>query len=418
MTSIDRAVHSLLLFTLLILATAAGGAVRPLAAPEAVPKRFADPARPLKRVPHTLAIGKGRTITLDLPEGFNITVAAEGLRRVRFMAKSPDGRIFGTDMYDRTDNRKGTIYILSDFDPFAGTFGKITPYLTHLRNPNSIAFHTDAGGQQWLYVALTDSLRRYRYRNGDNAPSSPPQLLATFPDYGLSYKYGGWHLTRTIAIGSNGRLYLSVGSSCNACEEKEEVRASIIEMDLDGKNQRRYASGLRNAVGLKFIDGSLYSTNMGADHLGDNRPEDQMHLIREGTNYGWPYCYQYHGKIWADPKFGSSPKRVDPSRVPLAFSTFLAHSSPLGFDYFDATSTSADLENSFLVALHGSSKLSLRHGYTVARVRKGEPTLDFISGFLRSGKVYGRPADVLRIGADAFLVTDDYAGVVYYVRRK
>ena len=66
-------------------------------------------------------------------------------------------------------------------------------------------------------------------------------MLATFPDYGLGYKYGGWHLTRTIAVGGNGKIYVSVGSSCNACEEKEAVRASILEMDADGKNQRHFA---------------------------------------------------------------------------------------------------------------------------------------------------------------------------------
>src|SRR6185295_17337028 len=103
---------------------------------------------------------------------------------------------------------------------------------------------------------------------------------------------GGWHLTRTILIGGNGKLYVSVGSSCNACEEKEEVRASILEMDSDGQNQRPFAHGLRNAVGLRWANSSLFATNMGSDHLGTEKPADTMYRIKEDGNYGWPYCYQ------------------------------------------------------------------------------------------------------------------------------
>jgi len=76
------------------------------------------------------------------------------------------------------------------------------------------------------------------------------------------------------------------------------------------------------------------------------------------------------------------------------------------------------LKNSFLVALHGSSDLKLKRGYRIMRVRGRGLPQDFINGFLQNGKVYGRPVDVMKVGADAFLFTDDYAGVVYYVFRK
>src|SRR5262245_61642467 len=204
------------------------------------------------------------------------------------MARSPDDRIFVTDMYNLSDNKRGVVYILEDFDPETRQFKKLTKYLTGLRNPNSVAFYTDETGTNWFYLALTDRLVRYRYEAGSIAPSGEPDVLATFPDYGLGYKYGGWHLTRTVVVG-DGKIYVAVGSSCNACEEKEEVRASILEMDPDGKNQRHYARGLRNAVGLKWLDDRLFVTNMGADHLGLNRPADTMGPIKEGTNYGWPY---------------------------------------------------------------------------------------------------------------------------------
>jgi glucose/arabinose dehydrogenase len=380
----------------------------------------------LKLIPHRIELERGRSFDLNLPEGYEISVAAQGLKRVRFMTKSPDDRIFVTDMFNLADNKKGAVYILEGFDPKTRSFSRVTPYLTGLRNPNSVAFYKDRGGIDWLYLALTDRLLRYRYSFGEDAPSDPPEVLATFPDYGLNYKYGGWHLTRTIAIGGNGKIYVSVGSSCNACVETEKVRATILEMDPDGKHQRAFASGLRNAVGLRFVDGNLYATNMGADHLGPKRPADTMYLVKEGVNYGWPYCFQSGSKVFPDPKFNRSSKKLDCRAVPSALAAFDAHSSPLGFQYFDTGKGNgkgnAELDGNFLVALHGSTTKSLGRGYRVVKVsgQVGRQRLpeDFVTGFLESGKVHGRPADIMSFGKNAFLLTDDNAGVVYYVYKR
>ena len=383
--------------------------------------RASYPTRALKLVPHRISLANGKSFDLNLPEAFAVSVAAQGLKRVRFMARSPDDRIFVTDMYNLADNERGVVYVLDEFDPASKSFKKITSYLKGLRNPNSIAFYTDEKGVDWFYVALTKNLLRYKYNAGEAAPGSQPQVLATFPDYGLSYKYGGWHLTRTIAIGGNGKIYVSVGSSCNACEEKEEVRASILEMDPDGKNQKRFAHGLRNAVGLHWVKDSLYATNMGSDHLGDHKPADTMYAVKDGANYGWPYCYQSGTRRLPDLEFNVGGKKMNCRNAPQAYAAFDAHSSPLGLEYFDAGNAGnvGELKDSFLVALHGSTKKHLNRGYRVVRLRgndiRATETEDFINGFLEAGKVHGRPVDVLDFGTDAFLLTDDYAGVVYYV---
>ena len=384
-------------------------------------------AAALKLTPHHITLANGKSFDLNLPEEFEIAVAAQGLKRVRFMARSPDDRLFVTDMYNKTDNSRGVVYILDQFDPATHQFKKITKYLSGLRNPNSIAFYTDAEGVEWFYLALTERLVRYRYEPGKDVPAGEPEVLATFPDYGLGYKYGGWHLTRTVVGGGNGKLYISVGSSCNACEEKEDVRASILEMDPDGKNQRHFARGLRNAVGLRWVNDRLYATNMGADHLGPNRPADTFYAMqapasdalqtpRSGAsqpavNYGWPYCFQAGSQIYPDPKFNPHGAKFDCRKVPRALVPFDAHSSPLGFDRF---------ENSFLVALHGSTTKRLGRGYRVVRISESRPSVieDFITGFLASPtQINGRPADVFNFER-GFLVTDDYSGVIYYVCRK
>ena len=371
----------------------------------------------LRLTPRKITLADGKSFTLNLADDFNISVAAEGLKRVRFLTKSPDGRFFVTDMFNLTDNRKGAVYVLDDFDQRTKKFKKVIPYLTGLRNPNSVAFYTDADGINWFYLALTDRLLRYQYQTGADRPSGEPEVLATFPDYGLGYKYGGWHLTRTIAVGNGHKIYVSVGSTCNACPEKEEVRATVIEMDADGKNRRYFARGLRNAVGLKWRDGRLWATNMGADHLGQDRPADTLIDLHEGANYGWPYCFQSGTRVYVDRKLNPGGRAFNCRRAAAAVVEFPAHSSPLGFDFFDARSA-ATLRGSFLVALHGSTNKSRNRGYKVVRVGRDGSQRDFLTGFLQNGVVNGRPCDVFRLSDDAMLITDDSAGVVYYVEKK
>lgn len=374
-------------------------------------------------VPQKVTLRNGRTFSLNLPDSFEIVPAAEGLKRVRFFAKAPDGRIFVTDMHDLTDNERGAVYILDSFDPETGRFGAVIPYLTRLRNPNSVQFHTDANGQDWLYLAETDKLTRRKFRKGETRPTDPrPEVIATFPDYGLSYKYGGWHLTRTIAFAPNGKLYVSVGSSCNACEEKESVRATVLEMDPDGRRRRIFARGLRNAVGLKFLAGELFATNQGSDHLGLNRPDETFYALGSGADYGWPSCYQSNGRVLADrTPPGELKKPTKPRncrRVPRSWSFFPARSSALGFDYFDSGFAEESVRDSFLVALHGSTNKELGKGYRIVISSKGRRPVDFVTGFLKGNSVLGRPCDILRLDDRSFLFTDDHTGVVYLVRRR
>ncbi|HTK39060.1 MAG TPA: hypothetical protein VL325_11255 [Pyrinomonadaceae bacterium] len=369
-----------------------------------------------KLTPHKITLKSGKTFNLNAPAEFEIIPAAEGLKRVRFFAKAPDGRIFVTDMYNLTDNKRGAVYILDEFDISTGKFTKVTPYMTGLRNPNSVQFYTDANGQDWLYLAETDKLTRRKFTRGETKPTdNNPETLATFPDYGLSYKYGGWHLTRTIAFAPNGKLYIAVGSSCNACIEKEKVRASVIEMNPDGSNEREFAHGLRNAVGLKWIGNFLWAANQGADHLGLNKPDETFYAVKDGTDYGWPYCYSSNGRIFPDPKFRRSGGC---SGVPAPYAYLPAHSSALGFDYFDDPQSPDAIKNAFLVSLHGSTNKRVGHGYKIVIMRKGEKLQDLVTGFLQRQNVVGRPCDIMKLDANSFLFTDDHSGIVYLVRKK
>src|SRR5687768_10081613 len=99
-----------------------------------------------KLVPHKITLESGKSFNLNLPANYEIIPAAEGLKRVRFFAKAPDGRFFVTDMFNLTDNEKGVVYILDDWNSETGKFGQVVPYLTGLKNPNSAQFYTDKNG--------------------------------------------------------------------------------------------------------------------------------------------------------------------------------------------------------------------------------------------------------------------------------
>jgi glucose/arabinose dehydrogenase len=288
--------------------------------------------------------------------------------------------------------------------------------LTGLHNPNSVQFYRDSSGQDWIYIAETGRLTRRKFTLGEEKPTDvDPQTLATFPDYGLSYKYGGWHLTRTIAFAPSGKMYVSVGSSCNSCEEKEDVRATVLEMNPDGSGQRIFAKGLRNAVGLRWIGNFIFATNQGSDHLGLQKPDETFYALKDGADYGWPYCHSSNGKIFPDPKF---KRRAGCTNVTAPYAYFPARSSALGFDYFDDPSAPGIIKTAFLVALHGSTNKTIGHGYKIAIMRKDQRLQDFITGFLNKGVINGRPCDILKLGPDSFLFSDDNKGIIYLVRKK
>ncbi|MCD2424304.1 PQQ-dependent sugar dehydrogenase [Niabella pedocola] len=374
--------------------------------------------QPMLRTTQTIELKKGRPFPLKIPVGYQIYVAAQGLERPRFFSRSPEGRLFVTDMHDRSDNKKGRVLILEQWDEKKKSFGKITTFLNGLHNPNQVAFYT-SGGQTYIYIAETGKLSYYKYTPGDSVASGKPVVIATFPDYGLSYKYGGWHLTRSIAFYRN-KIYVSVGSSCDACVETEDVRATVLEMDPDGSHQRIFARGIRNAVGIKWVKDALWVTHMGRDNRGPDKPEELFHTVVDNGFYGWPYYYQYRKTIIADTQFLKSKRPSFVRKPAIAPYAFKAHSAPLGFEYV----TDFDdplLSNTFLVALHGSTSVWRQRGNAIVQLTADGGYREVISGFLQ-GKTentrYGRPCDIIQWSRRAFFISDDKNGVIYFLEKR
>jgi glucose/arabinose dehydrogenase len=370
---------------------------------------------------HPIHLQKGIDLRLRLPAGYEISVACEELDRPRFLYKSPDHRLFVTDMFDISDNKEGKVYIFGDWDSAAKQYKTIHTYLDSLHNPNQIGFYREKG-KNWLYLAETGTLTRYVYHAGDTIPSGKPELIARFPDYGLDYKYGGWHLTRSIAFHDH-KLYVSVGSSCNACIEKEGVRATIMEMNPDGSDKKFFATGLRNSVAIKWIGDKLWATYMGRDLIGADRPQDLFETVQRGKFYGWPYYFQDHDSVCDDTAMQRDAREQGltvPSRPAPAYCGFMAHSAPLGFEYFKNFDDEL-LKNAFLVALHGSTDVALRRGNAIVKILGPNKYIPVVDGFLTGSTDKdrkGRPCDILMDSRRSFFFTDDLNGVLYYVWKK
>jgi len=377
-----------------------------------------DSPAPIELVTSTAVFGDGTEATFALASAFDLAIAAEGLGKARFIAMSPDNRIFVPNMINLNLSREGRIIILDDFDNETRRFKSQSIYLSGLRGPNSVAFYTDREGNEWIYIALTERLIRYPYSPGDKTPSSKPELVSLFPNKQSPVALGVvWHITRTITFHDD-TLYVSVGSGCNACEEPEgEMRAMIIAMDPDGNNARVYAEGLRNAVGIAWAEDALYATGNGVDHLGDGAPDDVMYKITDGEHYGWPYCYESNSVVLEEKSRLWERKPIFCEDVSLSFTAFEPHSAPLGLAYFE--NAHSLINNTFLVALHGSHEVRVGNGYRIVRVSQDGTQDTFMEGFLGEDKNrIGRPVHILQNDKNSFFFTDDLGGRLYYVYAK
>ncbi len=268
----------------------------------------------------------------------------------------------------------------------------------------------------WLYIAEQTAIGRVRF------DESSGRLAGEYAHIVTGFSDGGNHWTRTVRVGPDGMLYLTQGSTCNVCEEKDDRRATMMRFNLDGSGGEIYASGLRNSVGFDWApwtleggSGELYATDNGRDMLGDDFPPCELNKIVQGGFYGWPYA---NGFNVPDPDFGEGHDDKVQKSLPPAFG-FRAHNAPLGMHFVRHAPAAAGLERSALVALHGSWNRSIPDGYKVVALRwnaDGDITeSDFLSGFLRDGEVGGTPVDIAEGSDGTFYVSDDFNSAIYRV---
>jgi glucose/arabinose dehydrogenase len=333
---------------------------------------------------------------IALPFGFEITVYADGLKDPRMMAVGPDGGVYVAE------RGAGRILRLVDEDG-EGQLDRSEVVAEGLNSPSSLAFHQDGS----LYVGETTRILRLLPR-GDQAFGEPEIIIDGLPS--------GGHSTRTVFFSpDHSSLFVSIGSSCNVCEEQDGRRAAIVRYNPDGSGERLYARGLRNAVGITFKPGTneLWATNNGRDFLGDDLPPETIYKIQEGADYGWPECHS--GRI-SDPQFGgpTSCEGIEKPQVEMQ-----AHSAPLGLEFYSGDQFPPEYEGDLFVAFHGSWNRSTPVGYKIVRIPMDgdriRPVEDFAVGWLSNGTSWGRPVDVITTPDGSLLISDDAGGRIYRI---
>lgn len=368
-----------------------------------LPERYAVNA-PLAQ----LLLGRGVDAPADAelrarlvaPGGFSVSLFAAGIANARMLRFTERG-----DLLVSTP-RSGRVWLVARDDDHDGRADAITPLLEGLDRPHGLDFR-----EGWLYVAEGSAIQRIRFdADGRRVTGRLEPVVTGLPN-------AGNHWTRTVRFGPDGAMYVSVGSSCNACLEEDPRRAALLRFTPEGGNAEIFATGLRNSVGFDWRPGTgeLYATDNGRDLLGDDVPPCELNRVMEGGFYGWPFAY---GARVPDPDFGAGHAAEIVRSVPPAHA-FRAHNAPLGITFVRHPEATPALRGAALVALHGSWNRTQKDGYKVVslhwRADGGIDERDFLAGFVHEGTAIGRPVDVAEGPDGAIYVSDDYAGAIYRV---
>jgi glucose/arabinose dehydrogenase len=337
-----------------------------------------------------------------VPSGFHINIFAADFKRPRLLTVAPNGDIF------LAETGANQVVILRDPKHTGGAQERIV-FASGLVRPFGIAFHDD-----YVYIGNMSSLIRFKYDPKTSQRTGEAEKLLDLP--------GGGHDTRNVAITPDGKhVLIAVGSASNIDTGEPPIRAAVTICDLDGKNPRQFATGLRNPVGLAInpVTGTPWVSVNERDELGDDLPPDYLTSIQDGGFYGWPYSY-----------IGSNvDPRVKPQMPDLVTKAVIpdvllgAHVAPLQFAFYSGKQFPASYFGGAFVAEHGSWNRASRAGYQVAFVafKDGQPAADpvpFMTGLVpdrKSAVVYGRPVGVTIAPDGSLLVADDGIGVIYRI---
>ena len=343
---------------------------------------------------------------LRIPKGFSLSVFAKDLGDPRVLAFTPSD----FNLLLASIPARGTVVALIDKNK-DGTSDETKTIVAGLNKPHGISVQCAKDGCK-LYIAEENALVSYDY-DPITITASGRRVIAPLPE-------GGVHITRTL-LPQGRKMLVSVGSSCNVCQETDPKRASILEIDIVTGETKTFATGLRNSVFMAINPhtGAIWATEMGRDFLGDDLPPDEINIIKKDRKYGWPICY---GKNIHDTEFDKNVYFRNPCMEPFETPSHIdipAHSAPLGLAFIP-NSWPSEYRGDLLVAYHGSWNRSVPTGYKIVRYRLDEQGNyksgeDFITGWLTNNyNALGRPVDILiQEENGTTYISDDKAGVVY-----
>lgn len=236
------------------------------------------------------------------------------------MAVRDDGTVY------LTRQNEGDVLLLRDADR-DGEAEDVRVVATGLRLVHGVAIHG-----RTLYLIAPTTVWSAAIE-ADGTLGEPRVIIADLPD-------GGQHRARTIRVGPDGKLYMGVGSTCNACDETNPENATMLRSDLDGSNRETFARGLRHTIGFDWhpATGALWGMDMGTDWRGNHIPPEELNQLVAGGNYGWPFCFgarRIDRLLNTTPPNGQTRAAYCAATQPAAL-TLTAHSAPIGLTFYDA----------------------------------------------------------------------------------
>jgi len=331
-----------------------------------------------------------------------VTVFSEKLGPVRLMTFSPDNVLIASI------TKQGRVVALPDKNN-DDKADRVVDVIKNLQLPHGLAFHKNN-----LYIAETNQVIRLNNFKNDFTYDSVDTILTGIPG-------GQNHFSRTLVI-KDDKMYVSVGSSCNVCHEKDAWRAAVIQANLDGSNPKIFASGLRNSVGIDFHPktNELWGSDNGRDLLGADLPPEEINIIKEDANYGWPICY---GQKNHDTSFDINIYKRNPCEDTVApIYEMQAHTAPLGIRFYSGDMF-PEYNNNLFIALHGSWNRVIPVGYQVMRMEITESEITKEHKFIDLSSLpvkidRFRPVDINFDTQGKIYISDDHNGIIFLVTKK
>jgi glucose/arabinose dehydrogenase len=324
-----------------------------------------------------LGVGEDTPVDEDagirVPEGFDAKVFAESVGRARHIAVRDNGDVY---VALREPAEGGGVAALRDEDG-DGAADEVEYFGEH--PGTGLAIHDG-----FLYASSDDAIHRYALPEGEAlAPEGPPETVVEgFPAQQS-------HSSKAFSIDDGGNLHVNVGAPSNACQADDrtpgspgqepcpllEEHAGIWRFDANKTGQsfgdgERFLTGTRNVVALDWnpMVGQLYFVMHGRDQLHDLFPDlytveqsaelpgEELHLAREGADYGWPYTYWDHQaeQRMVGPEYGGDGRTRAEEGYQAPLAAFPGHWAPNDLLFYAGDAFPAEAQGGAFIAFHGS----------------------------------------------------------------